>query len=139
MSNLISLALRNFGFYSTYSFLGSNSFSVLIQRWLHLHYSTLSPLFYSSVSLCPLPIKSWSSALKASEINGHLLLKSSHDSLVSGCTTKLQTGNWKVEDAVLCCENGIKISQVCRYSHHNRHDFAYTTTPEVLRNKYLKH
>ena len=44
--------------------------SVLICKWLHLHHSASSLSFYSSVSLCPLPIKSLSSALKASKMSG---------------------------------------------------------------------
>ena len=85
--------------------------SIFIRKWLHLHHSTSSLCFYSSVSRCPLPIKSLSSALKASKISGHLLLRSSQDPLVSGCIPKLQAGTWKVEDAVLSCENDIKINQ----------------------------
>ena len=87
--------------------------SVFIRKWLHLHHSTSSLCFYSSASLCPLPVKSLSSALKASRISGHLLLRNSQDPLVSSCVPKLRTGTWKVEDAVLSCENDIKISQVC--------------------------
>ena len=104
--------------------------SVFIRKWLHLHHSTSSLCFYSSVSPCPLPIKSLSSALKASKISGHLLLRSSQDPLVSGCVPKLQAGTWKVEDAVSSCENDIKINQVCGNSHHNRHGLGYTTTPK---------
>ena len=91
--------------------------SVFIRKWLHLHHSTSSLCFYSSVSRCPLPIKSLSSALKASKISGHLLLRNSKDPLVSSCIPKLQTGTWKVEDAVLSCKNDIKISQVCGSDH----------------------
>ena len=75
---------------------------------VHLHHSTSNLCFYSSVSPCPLPIKSLSSALKASKISGHLLLRSSQDTLVSGCVPKLQTGTWKVEDAVSSCEMTLK-------------------------------
>ena len=64
--------------------------------------------------------KSLSSALKASKISGHLLLRNSQDPLVSSCIPKLQTGTWKVEDAVLSLENNKKISQVCGNGHHNR-------------------
>ena len=39
--------------------------SVFIRKWLHLHHSTSSLCFCSSVSLCPLPIKSLLSAVKA--------------------------------------------------------------------------
>ena len=84
--------------------------SVFIRKWLHLHHSTSSLCFYSSASPCPLPIKNLSSALKASKISGHLLLRNSQDPLVSSCVPKLQTGTWKVEDAVLSCENDIKIN-----------------------------
>ena len=107
------------------------SVSVFIRKWLHLHNSTTSLCFYSSVSPCPLAIKSLSSALKASKISGHLLLRSSQDPLVSGCVPKLQTGTWKVEDAVLSWENDIKIKQVCGNSHYNSHGLGYTTTQKA--------
>ena len=86
-----------------------------------------------------MPIKSYLSSLKASKISGHLLLRNSKDPLVSSCVPKLQTGTWKVEDAVLSCENNIKISQVCGNGHHNRHGLGYTTTPKVSKNKSSKH
>ena len=63
--------------------------SVFIQKWLHLHHSTLRLCFYYTVSLCPLPIKSLSWALKASKVSRHLLLRSSQDPLVPGCIPKL--------------------------------------------------
>ena len=113
--------------------------SVFIRKWLHLHHSTSSLCFYSSASPCPLPIKSLSSALKASKISGHLLLRNSQDPLVSSCVPKLRTGTWKVEDAVLSCENDIKISQVCGNGHHNKHGLGYTTTPRVPKNQSSKH
>ena len=113
--------------------------SVFIRKSLHLHHSTTSLCIYSSVSPCPLPIKSLSSALKASKISGHLLLRSSQDLLASGCVPKLQTGTWKVEGAVLSCKNDIKIKQVCRNSYHNRHGLGYTTIRKAPRNKPSKH
>ena len=45
-----------------------------ICKRLHVHHSTSSLCFYSSVSPCSLPNKSLSSALKASKISGDLLL-----------------------------------------------------------------
>ena len=93
----------------------------------------------ASVSWCQLPITSLSWALKASKISGHLLLRRSKDHLVSSCIPKLQTGTWNVEDAILSCENDIKISQVCGNSHHNRHGCEYTTTTKVPKNKSSKH
>ena len=79
--------------------------SVFIQKWLHLHHSTSSLCFYSWASSSPLRIKSLSSALKASKISVHLLLRNSQDPLISSCVPKLQTGAWKVEDTVLSCES----------------------------------
>ena len=70
---------------------------VFIQNWLHLHPSTSSLCFYSSVSPCSLPIKSLS-ALKAPKISGHLLLGNSQDPLISSC---IHNGTWKVKDAIL--------------------------------------
>ena len=113
--------------------------SIFIRKWLHLHHSTSSLCFYSSVSPCPLPLKSLSSALKDSKISGHLLVRNSKDPLVPSCVPKLQTGTWKVEDAVLSLENDIKISQVCGNGHHNRHGLGYSTTPKVPKNKSSKH
>ena len=106
--------------------------SVFIRKWLHLHHSTSSLCFYSVVSPYPLPIKCLSRALKPSKIRGDLLLRSSQDLLVPGCIPKLQTGTWKVGDAVSSCEYDIKINQVYGNTHHNRHGLGYTTTPKSL-------
>ena len=113
--------------------------SMFIRKWLHLHHSTSSFCFYSSASPCPLPIKSLSSAPKTSKISGHLLLRNSQDPLASSCVPKLRNGTWKVEDAVLSCENDIKISQVCGNCHHNKHGLGYTTTPKLPKNQSSKH
>ena len=113
--------------------------SVFIRKCLHLHHSRSSLDFYSSASLCPLPIKILSSALKASKLSGHLLLRNSQDPLVSSCVPKRRTGTWKVEDAVLSCENDIKIGQICGNGHHNKHGLGYTTTPKVPTNQSSKH
>ena len=113
--------------------------SIIIRKWLHLHHSTSNLSLYSPVSPCPLSLKSLSSALKTSKIIGHLLLRNSQDPLVSSCIPKLQTGTWKVEDAVLSCENDIKINQVCENGYHNKHGLGYTTTPKVPKNRFSKH
>ena len=101
--------------------------SVFIRKWLHLHHSASSLCFYSSPSPCPLPIKSLSSALKASKISGHLLLRNSQDPAVSSCVpnSELALGRLKM----LFCGNG----------HHNEHGLGYTTTPKVLKNQSSKH
>ena len=113
--------------------------SVFIRKWLHLHPQHQVFCFYSSACPCLLPIKSLSSALKASKISGHLLLRNSQDPLVSSCVPKLGTGTWKVEDSVLSCENDIKISQVCGNSYHKKHGLGYITTPTVPKNQSSKH
>ena len=77
--------------------------------------------------------------LEASKTSGHLLLRRSQDPLVSGCIPKLQAETWKVEDAVLSCQNDTKINQVCGNSHHNRQGLGYTTTPKVPTHKSSKH
>ena len=82
--------------------------SIFIRKWLHLHHSTSSLRFYSSVSPCPLPIKTLSSALKVSKTSGHLLLRNSKNPLVSSYIPKLQTGTWKVKGAVLSCEKSVR-------------------------------
>ena len=64
--------------------------SVYIQKWVRLHKSIASLLFYSSASPCPLPVKSLTSVLKSSKISGHLLLKHSQDPSVSSFVPKLQ-------------------------------------------------
>ena len=99
--------------------------------WLNIHNSTSSLCFYSSASPCPLSIKSLSSALKASKISGHLLLRNSQDPLISSCLPKLQTGAWKVEDTVLPCESDIKFNKICGSHYNNRLGLGYTTTAKV--------
>ena len=79
--------------------------SVFIRKWLHIHHTTSSLCFYSSVFPCP--FRTLSSALKGSKISGNLLLRYLRDTLVSIRIPKLQTGTWRVEDAVLSWENNI--------------------------------
>ena len=87
----IQWPLRNHEILISLAFKLEQKIPVFIQKWLHLHHSTSSLFFYSLVFPCPLPIKSLSSTLKAWKISGHLLLRSSQDSLVSGCIPKNQT------------------------------------------------
>ena len=126
--------------------------SVFIRKWLHLNHSTSSLCFYSSASPCQLPIKSLSSALKASKTSGPLLLRNSQDLLVSSCVPlrnsqdllvsscvpKLQIGVWKVEDTVLSCESHITFNKICGSQHNNRLRVGYTTTSKVPKSKSSK-
>ena len=112
--------------------------SVFIRKWLHLHHSTSSFCFYSSASPCPLPIKSLSSALKASKISGYLLLRNSQDPFISSCVPKLHTGAWKVEDTVVSCKSDIKFNKICGSQYNNRLGLGYTTTFKVLKKQIFK-
>ena len=112
--------------------------SVFIHKWLHLHHSTSSLCFYSPASPCPLPIKSLSSALKASKISGYLILRNSLDPLISSCVPKLQTSAWKVEDIVLSCESDIKFNNMCGSQYNNRFGLGCTTTSKVPKSKSSK-
>ena len=58
---------------------------VFIHKWLHLHHPTSSLYFYSSASPCLVRIKSLSSALKASKISRHLLLRNSRSCYIYTC------------------------------------------------------
>ena len=114
----IQLPLQIYEILISLAFKLGQKVSVFIRKWLHLHHSTSNLGFYSSISPCPLSIKNLSSALKASKISGHLLLRNSQVPLVSGCVPKLRAGSWKVEHAVSSCKNDIKIKQVCGDSYH---------------------
>ena len=132
------MASRDFEVPISLGFKLKHKVSFFIRKWLHLHYSTSCLCFYSSASPCPLPIKSLSSALKASKISGHLLLRNSQDPLISSSVPKLQTGAWKVEDTVLSCESDIKFNKICGSQYNNRLGLGYTTTCKVPKNKSSK-
>ena len=73
--------------------------SKFIWKWLNIHSSTTDISLYSSISPCPLPMKSLTSILKSSEIRGHLLLRDSKDLLVSSVSPSLKSGHWKATSA----------------------------------------
>ena len=70
-----------------------------IRKWLKLHNPVTNICLYSSVSPCPLPIKSLTSVMKSAKINGHFLFHESSDICLSGTSIDLRS-NWKVSDAV---------------------------------------
>ena len=86
--------------------------SVSIRNWLKLHRSTTSLCLYSSISPCPLPIKSLTYILKSAKISGHLLLRESSDPLVSGQVPGLKAGCWKVADIVRQSEAQLEIQEI---------------------------
>ena len=79
--------------------------SVYIRKWLKIHHYTTNTCLYSSTSPCPLPIKSWTSILKAAKVSGHLFLRDSLDPLVNTSVPHLKVGEWNIEDV----ENKVKI------------------------------
>ena len=105
--------------------------SVYIQKWLKLHKSIASLSFYSSVSPCPLPVRSLTSVLKSSNISRHLLLKHSQDPSVSSCVPKLQAGHWQVEEAVQACETDLIHKPIIGYHQHSRHGLGYIKSSKV--------
>ena len=109
--------------------------SVYIQQWLKRHKSITSLSFYSSASLCPLPVRSLTSVLKSSKISGHLLLKHSWDASVSSCVPKLQAGNWQVEEAVQACETDLKHKSIIGHHQHSCHGLGYIKTSKVPSDK----
>ena len=90
--------------------------SVYIRKWLKLHKSIASLLFYSSASPSPLTVRSLTSVFKSSKISRHLLLKHSQDASVSSCAPKLQAGIWQVEEAVHTSETDLKHKSII--GHH---------------------
>ena len=69
--------------------------SKYIRKWLNIHSSTTDLSFYSSISPCPLTIKSLTYLLKSSKISGHLLLWDSKGLLVYSVSPNLKTGHRK--------------------------------------------
>ena len=74
--------------------------SSYIRKWLRLHHTISSLALYSSISPCPLHLKSFTSVMNAAKISGDLLLRDSSDPVVAGNCPTLKTGKWSVEDAV---------------------------------------
>ena len=95
--------------------------SVYIRKWLKLHKSIATFLFYSSASPSPFPVRSLTSVLKSPKISRHVLLKHSRDPSVSSCVPKLQTGHWQVEEAVWACETDLKLKSIVGHHQHSCH------------------
>ena len=102
--------------------------SSVIRKWLRLHRSTTSICLYSSISPCPLPIKSLSAILKSAKISAHLLLRESSDLLVSGQVPDLKTGRWKVKDVIRETEAQLQFEQIQGQHPINRAGFGSVQT-----------
>ena len=104
-----------------------SSFSCIIfcyiRKWLKLHNSTTNIFLYSSVSPCPLPIKSLTSVMKSAKVSSHLLIRESSDPCVSGTSIDLYSGKWKVSDAVRETESTVEFKKIIGYHQSNRAGF----------------
>ena len=75
---------------------------------------------YSSISPCPLPIKSLTFILKSSKSSGDLVLWDSKDPLVSSVSPSLKSGHWKATSATQITEAELKFRKKRRPLHLGR-------------------
>ena len=106
--------------------------SIFLRKWLRLHNSTTNVCLYSSVSPCPLPLKSLSSVLWDAKISGHLLLRDSADEFVSEANIDLKSGNWNDADDVAKAESALEFKKILGYHQTNRAGFGSFSIPELL-------
>ena len=92
--------------------------STYVRKWLKLHRTISDLALYSSVSPCPLPIKSLTSVLKASKVGGYLLLRDSNDPLVSDNCPELHAGKWSASDSVKLAEAELNFRNIM--GHHQK-------------------
>ena len=102
-----------------------------LRSWLRLHHSTTNICLYSSISPCPLPIKSLTSVLKAANVSGHRLLRESADEFVASCSPALKSGFWNVSDAVVTAESRLEFQKLLGYHQTNRSGFGSFHQPEI--------
>ena len=86
--------------------------SVFIRKWLNIHPSTTDISLYSTISPCPLPLKSLTNILRSSKISGHLLLRDSSDPLVSAANPKIRVGMWRPETATNIAEAELNFNKI---------------------------
>ena len=105
--------------------------SCFIRKWLNLRNSTTNICLYSSVSPCPLPLKSLSSVWKSAKVSGHLLLRDSADKCISDSDINLKCGSWEVANEVIKAEEMLKFKEIMGYHQTNRAGLGSFSTPEV--------
>ena len=94
--------------------------SKFIRKWLNIHSSITDISAYSSISACPLPIKSLTSIFKSSKISGDLVLWDSKDPLVSSFSPSLKSGHWKETLATEITEAELKFRKIRGILHLGR-------------------
>ena len=105
--------------------------SCFFRKWLNLHNATSNICRYSSVSPCPLPLKTLSTIHKAAKVSGHLLLPDSSDKYVSKSNIELKAGNWSVSQNVKEAEEILDFKKVLGYHQTNRAGFGSLSIPEI--------
>ena len=108
---------------------------IYIRKWLQLHQFVASLSVCSSVTSCPLAVRSLTSVLKSSKTSRHLLLKHSLDASVSSCVPKLQATNWQLEEAVPACETDPKHKSIIGHHQHSPHGLIVIKTSKVPSDK----
>ena len=94
--------------------------STNIRKWLRLHRSTTNLCLYSSMSPCPIPVKSLTSIFKSSMISGHLLLRDSRDPLVSSSVPTLKAGSWDIKKTIKVAEDDLAFRKILGHIQHGR-------------------
>ena len=102
-----------------------------LRSWLRLHHSTTNICLYSSISPCPLPIKSLTSILKAAKVSGHLLLRESADEFVASCNPALRSGFWNVAETVVTAESRLEFQKLLGYHQTNIAGLGSFHQPEI--------
>ena len=105
--------------------------SCFIRKWLKLHNSTTNICLYSSVSPCPLPIKSLTSIMKSAKVSGQLLLRDSADPVVSSANIDVTSGKWSALNNVTEAENNLHLKEILGYHQSNRAGFGSFSIPEI--------
>ena len=136
-----SYDLRSTFLRSTFALRLEQNISTFLRKWLKLHHSTSNLCFYSSLSPCPLPVKSLTSILKSAKISGHLLLRDLKDPLVASSPPSLRSGSWDASDTVRCAESSLTFQKVVGNTQLGRAGLGYSKsiiTPDKRSHGYRK-
>ena len=107
--------------------------SSFLRKWLNIHHSTTNICLYSSTFPCPLPLKSLTSVLKSTKVNGHLLLRESADKQIFKSASQLKCGLWDVAEAVVDAESRLEFQRVIGYRQTSRAGFGSFKSPSIPR------
>ena len=105
--------------------------SSYIRKWLNLHHSLTNIALYSSISPCPLPLKSLSKVLKEAKVSGHLLLRDSQDQAISENCPRLRPGKWDVKNSVSTAEADILLRKLFGPSRVGRSGIGYVKQTSI--------